>query len=267
MNLKKTADAIRKIIIEISYKSQNTHIGSMLSCVDILTALYFYKMRLNDWETRDIFIMSKAHAELALYVTLSEKGIIEKTLLKKFNKNDGTLPGHLDRFSAKGVECSSGSLGHGFNMGLGIAHSFKLQKNNRKVYVLIGDGEMQEGSIWEGAMFAPKLGLDNFTAILDYNNQQGYGRANEICEFEPVAQKWKAFGWDVEEIDGHSIDELKSSLDKNSKKKPRIIIAHTIKGKGVGFMEDSLLWHYYLLTDSLKKEAIKNLEKTAESIK
>jgi len=126
---------------------------------------------------------------------------------------------------------------------------------------------MQEGSIWEGAMFAPKLGLDNFTAILDYNNQQGYGRANEICEFEPVAQKWKAFEWDVEEIDGHSIDELKSSVDKKSEKKPRIIIAHTIKGKGVGFMEDSLLWHYYLLTDSLKKEAIKNLENTAESIK
>ncbi len=261
MNLEKISNDLRKKIIEISYEAKTSHIGSMLSCIDILTVLYFYKMNLEDWNNRDVFILSKAHAELALYVTLARKNIFEDKLLYGFNKNNGTLPGHLDKFSVKGVEVSAGSLGHGFNMGLGIAHGFKLQKLNRKVYCVIGDGEMQEGSIWEGAMFAPKFGLNNFTVFLDYNNQQGYGSAKDICQFEPVADKWKAFGWEVDVIDGNSISEIKNSVDKENSDKPRIIVANTIKGKGISFMEDSLLWHYYLLNDELKVKALKELEK------
>lgn len=259
MHLENIAKEIRKTIINIANNSKGVHVGSSLSCVDILTVLYFKKMNLKPWEERDIFILSKAHSEMALYSVLAKRGIIEEKLLDGYLKNDGTLPAHLDRFIAKGIEVSAGSLGHGFNIGLGMAYGYKRKKDKRKVYVLIGDGETQEGAIWEGVLFAPKLGLDNFTAIMDYNNLQGYGRAKEICQFEPLKEKWQSFGWSVLEVDGHNLGEIEKALDADSEGRPKVIIAFTVKGKGVSFMEDKLIWHYYIVTDEIKQKALEEL--------
>lgn len=258
--MRTVAKKIRKTIIEMANRSKSPHVGSSLSCTDILTALYFDVLRLEPWEERDIFILSKGHAAMSLYSTLAERGIIDRNLLEGYYQNNGTLPAHLDRFSSKGIEVSAGSLGHGFNIGIGMAYGFKKKKNDRKVYALIGDGESQEGSIWEGALFAPVLGVDNFTAILDYNNLQGYGRARNLCSFEPVKAKWEAFGWHGIEIDGHDFTALKGAFTEDSKGKPKIIIAHTTKGKGVSFMEDQLVWHYYIVTDEHKERALSELE-------
>ena len=211
-------------------RSKGPHVGSALSCVDILATLYFDVLRLDPWEGRDIFILSKGHAAMCLYSTLAVKGIIDRNMLEGYYKNDGTLPAHLDRFSAKGVEVSAGSLGHGFNVGLGLAFGFKKKKCDRKVFTVIGCGESQEGSIWEGALFASKLKLDNFTAVMDYNNWQGYGRAKELCSFEPVKSKWEAFGWSEIEVDGHDFEAMKAAFDEDSIGKPKMIIAQYHKG-------------------------------------
>ena len=241
-------------------QTKTPHVGSSLSCVDILTVLYFDVLRLDNWEERDIFILSKGHAALSLYSTLAVKGIIDEEMLAGYFMNDGTLPAHLDRFTGKGVEVSAGSLGHGFNVGLGIAYGFKKKEQTRKVYAIIGDGESQEGSIWEGALFASKLGLNNFTAIMDYNNLQGYGRARELCHFEPVKAKWEAFGWYTIKVDGHDHKAMKEAFEEDPEDRPKMIIACTTKGKGISYMEDKLIWHYYIVTDGHKEEALEELE-------
>lgn len=251
------ARQIRRNIIELAHRSGGPHVGSSLSCADILTVLYFDVLKLKPWMDRDIFIMSKAHAAVALYSALMTKGIIKKELISQCG---GIIPGHLERSFAKGIEVSAGSLGHGFNIGLGMAYGFKKKKNGRKVFALIGDGESQEGSIWEGAIFAPKLGLDNFTVIMDYNNLQGYSRPSDICSFEPVRAKWEAFGWQVIEIDGHDLKSLRTALRAKSHGKPKSIIASTIKGKGVSFMEDQMVWHYYIVSDELRVKALEELQ-------
>ena len=260
-NFPEISKNIRKKIINIANISKSPHVGTCLSCVDILTILYFYKLKLSPWDKRDIFIMSKGHGALALYCTLNEKGFISDEILMGYYQNNGTLPAHLDKFTSKYVEVSAGSLGHGFNIGLGWAYGLKLKNEKRNIYVLIGDGEAQEGSIWEGAMFASKLNLDNFTAIMDRNNLQGYGRPSEICYFEPLEDKWKAFGWNVIRINGHNFDELVKALDKPHNGKPKIIIADTVKGKGVSFMENQLKWHYFIVTDEIKELALNEIER------
>ncbi len=257
-DIKEISKEIRRTIINVAHKSKGSHVGCSLSCTDILSVLYFHTMRLEPWEERDIFILSKGHAAVSLYSTLKVRGIIDAEMLDGYYKNDGTLPAHLDRSTAKGIEVSTGSLGHGFNMGLGIAYGLK-KKSDRKVYVIIGDGESQEGCIWEGALFAPKLGLDNFTVIIDYNNLQGYGSANDLCHYEPLKEKWLAFGWHAIEIDGHDTEAIKGAFEEDSKGKPKVIIARTTKGKGVSFMENQLVWHYYLVTDELKEKALREL--------
>lgn len=259
MDLIDISKSIRKTVIELAHNSKGPHVGSSLSCVDILATLYFNVMNFEPWGKRDIFILSKAHAAMALYSTLAARGIIDKSLLDGYYQNNGTLPAHLDRFSAKGIETSGGALGHGFNIGLGMSYGFKKNKEDRKVYALIGDGESQEGSIWEGALFAPKLGLSNFTAITDYNNLQGYGRARDICSFEPLRSKWQSFGWHTIEIDGHDHKAINDALNDDPMGKPKMIIACTTKGKGVSFMEDQMAWHYYIVTDELKKKACEEL--------
>ena len=260
MLLKEQAKEIRRLIIEVANVSKSPHVGSSLSCTDILAVLYFDIMKLNPWEERDIFVLSKAHSAMALYCTLAVRGIMDKEVISGYYQNDGTLPAHTDRFTAKGIEVSAGSLGHGFNIGLGMAYGFRRKGLNRKVYAVIGDGESQEGSIWEGALFASKLGLSNFTAIMDYNNLQGYGRTREICSFEPVSLKWEAFGWYAIEVDGHDYGAIKNALLKDSMGKPKLIVACTTKGKGVSFMEDQLIWHYYIVTDEHKKKALEELK-------
>jgi transketolase len=258
--IEQAVQRIRRDIIEMAFRSSGPHVGSALSCVEILANLYINKMRLEPWDQRDIFILSKAHAAMALYATLVERGIMMPETLESYYQDNGSLPAHLDRFTGRGIECSAGSLGHGFNIGLGIAAGFKQQRSNRLVYVLIGDGESQEGSIWEGSLFAPRLGLDNFTAIMDCNNLQGYGRPSEICHFEPIAPKWEAFGWHVCEVDGHDHVSISQAFDEDCHGKPKIIIARTVKGKGVSFMENQLVWHYYIVTDELRALALIELQ-------
>lgn len=258
-DLTDAARRIRRTIIDLANRSNSPHVGSSLSCVDLLTVLYFAHMRFEPWEERDIFILSKAHAAMSLYATLAERGIIDRSLLDGYYKDRGTLPAHLDRSTAKGVEASGGSLGHGFNVGLGMACGFKRLSSDRRVFVVIGDGESQEGSIWEGALFAPKLCLDNFTALLDFNNLQGYGRACEICSYEPIAAKWEAFGWAVHDADGHDHEALLAALAADPGGRPKVIIARTTKGKGVSFMEDQLVWHYYMVTDEHRDRALEEL--------
>lgn len=250
---------IRREVIEMAYRSKGPHVGSALSCADIMASLYGGILRLDEWQQRDIFILSKAHAAMALYAALAARGIIPSELLNGYYMDGGTLPAHLDRFTVPGIECSAGSLGHGFNMGLGMAFGFKRQASGRRVYVLIGDGEAQEGSIWEGALFAPRMGLDNFTGIMDCNNLQGYGRPLELCSFEPMAAKWEAFGWQVIPVDGHDCQALNAALSSPPDGRPRMILASTIKGKGVSFMEDQLIWHYFVVTAEHRAQALQEL--------
>ncbi|MBC8018526.1 MAG: transketolase [Verrucomicrobia bacterium] len=260
VDLTTIAKEVRRGIIAMANRSGSPHVGSALSCTDLLTALYFSYLRLDPWEERDIFILSKAHAAMALYSILAQRGIIPRELLAGYYRADGTLPAHLDRFSARGIEVSVGSLGHGFNIGLGMASGFKRRGSDRRVVALIGDGEAQEGSIWEGALFAPTLGLDNFTAIMDCNNLQGYGRPTELCAFEPMQAKWEAFGWHALEIDGHDHEAIKVALQADSQGKPKMILARTVKGKGVSFMENELVWHYYIVTDQHREQALQELQ-------
>lgn len=254
-----TALHIRRTILEMANRSQSPHVGSCLSCADILAVLYDQILRLDPWNNRDMFILSKGHAAMSLYSTLYTKGFLTERDIEGYYQDGGTLPAHLDRCTEKGIEVSAGSLGHGFNMGLGMAYSFKKQNSDRKVYAVIGDGESQEGSIWEGALFAGGLKLGNFTAIMDHNNLQGYGRPTEICAFEPVREKWCAFGWHAIEVDGHDHNALRTALCEDAHGKPKIVIAKTTKGKGVSFMEDQLIWHYYMVTDEHKRLALEEL--------
>lgn len=258
--VKQFATAVRREIIEMAYRSGGPHVGSALSCADILAALYCQTLKFEPWVQRDIFILSKAHAAMALYAALAGRGLMPRELLETYCLDDGALPAHLDRMTGAGIECSAGSLGHGFNAGLGMAHGFRLQKSGRRVFALIGDGESQEGSIWEGALFAPRLGLDNFTAIMDCNNLQGYGRTTEVCCFEPMAEKWRAFGWHVCEVNGHDHAALLAAFNEVSSGRPKMILARTTKGKGVSFMEDQLAWHYYIVTAEHRARALEELQ-------
>lgn len=259
--LNQIANEVRKLIIEVACRSKSPHVGPSLSCVDLIVSLYFYELNIDEknWKNRDIFILSKAHAAMALYAVLALKGIISRKIFDSYFQNNGTLPAHLDRFAGRGIEVSCGSLGHGFNMALGMAYGYKLKKDKRRVFVLIGDGESQEGSVWEGALFAAKLGIANLTAIMDYNNLQGYGRPTEICHFEPVVDKWKAFGWEPYRANGHNFTQIINAFKKPHYGKPKIIIADTQKGKGVSFMENNLKWHYYIVTDEIREKAMQDL--------
>jgi transketolase len=196
---------------------------------------------------------------MALYSVLTLKGLITKEQLLGYFQNEGTLPGHLDRLKGKGVEVSAGALGHGFNIALGMAYGYKLKNDKRRVYSIIGDGESMEGSIWEGALFAPKLGIDNFTVFLDHNNLQGYGHTTQLCHFEPIVDKWKSFGWETFRVDGHDFREILQALGAPHQGKPKVIIADTVKGKGVSFMENEMKWHYFIVTDEFKEQALREL--------
>lgn len=252
---------IRKNILKIANSSKGPHVGTALSCVDILTQLYFKTLKINTFEdkNRDIFIMSKGHGAMALYCTLYEKFFLTEDELFSYYKNGGYLPAHLDRSTNLAIEVSSGSLGHGLPQALGFANSKKLRNFNSKVYVLMGDGEIQEGSVWEAAMLAPKMGLNNLTVLIDKNNLQGYGRPSELVSFESLEEKFKSFNWDVYSVNGHCFKQLNFALESESSK-PKVIICDTIKGKGVSFMEDELKWHYFIVTDEILDMAIKELD-------
>jgi transketolase len=257
--LREMARSIRRDVIDMAHRSGGPHTGSALSCADILAALYGRVLRLDPWDRRDIFILSKAHAAMALYAALAARGILARERLEGYCLDGGSLPAHLDREPGSGIECSAGSLGHGFSIGLGMAFGFRRRQELRRVFILLGDGETQEGSVWEGALFAPRLGLDNVTAIVDCNNLQGYGRPNELCGFEPAVAKWEAFGWQAARVDGHDPMALAEALSAPSDGRPRVLLADTVKGKGVSFMEDRLIWHYYAVTAEHRARALEEL--------
>lgn len=258
--MKDISKRIRRNILRMANVSKSPHVGSALSCADIMTVLYHRVLNLPvpADDTRDYFLLSKAHSAMCLYSTLNSKGLLSDETMMSYYQNGGALPAHTDRFTNDYVEISAGSLGHGLPIGLGIAKAMKLQKRNNRVFVLMGDGESQEGSVWEAAMLAPSLGLDNLTAMIDYNNLQGYGRARELVAYEPVKDKWESFGWNTLCIDGHDHDAIFEALTSASDK-PKMIICNTIKGKGVSFMEDQLIWHYFIVTDEHMKNALEEL--------
>ena len=265
--LERVAKSIRRRVIETIGHAQAGHPGGSLSSVDILTCLFFQVMRINphkpDWEDRDRFVLSKGHAAAALYSTLAERGFFSPEILPTFGKINSLLQVHPDMHKVKGVEISTGALGQGFSVALGIALGAKLDGKDISVYALVGDGESQEGQVWEAAMCAAHYKLDNLTVLLDYNKAQLLGPVSEIMEVAPLAEKWRAFGWHTSEIDGHDIKQIIEALasSKEIRGKPVVIIAHTTKGKGVSFMEGPVgTWHGKPPSEEEMKKALEELK-------
>lgn len=250
MNSEQLAWRIRRHGIEMTHLSGGSHIGSVLSVADILAVLYADILRYDPenpkWEERDRMILSKGHAGAAIYAVLAECGFFPLEELKTHYQNGSRLSGHVSHY-LPGVEVSTGSLGHGLSMGEGMAYSIKKDRKNSKVYVVLGDGECNEGSVWEAALFANHFRLDNLVAIVDHNHMQSLDFCENTLELENLGDKWKAFGWNVIEINGNSHKELKDAFKKAEEytnHKPTVIIANTIKGYGISFMQNDILWHY-----------------------
>ena len=248
--LTEKAKNLRIQVVKMIYKAKSGHPGGSLSAADIVTALYFHHLNNVDpahphWSERDRFILSKGHAAPLLYAALAERGFFPKEELNTLRSLGSILQGHPDMLKTPGVEMSTGILGHGLSVGVGMALGAKLDGKNYRIYVLLGDGEMDTGFNWEAAMAANKYHLDNLTAIVDLNGVQLDGPTSEIMPLEPVVDKWRSFNWHTIEIDGHNIKQVLEALDetKHIRGKPSIIIAHTIKGKGVSFMENKSIWH------------------------
>jgi len=264
-DLEEKARRFRVQVIKMIYRAQSGHPGGSLSCMDILTALYFHHLRINPqepaWENRDRFVLSKGHAAPALYVVLAELGYFPKETLFTLRQLGSILQGHPDMRKTPGVEMSTGSLGNGLSVGIGMALGARLARKNYHVYALIGDGEVDEGGIWEAAMAASKYKLDNLTAICDFNRIQLDGPIEEIMPLDPLPEKWEAFNWNVIEMDGHNMGEILDALDKarQVRGRPTVIVAHTVKGKGVSFMEGKFQWHGNAPNEEEYKIALKEL--------
>ena len=267
-NIKKFALNIRKNILEmaVSAGASSAHFGGALSITEIVSILFAYQMKIDkknpNWEDRDRFILSKGHACLAYYAALCEIGYISKEELKTFEKNNSNLLGHPVINKKLGIDFSNGSLGMGLSLGIGVALSAKKKKKKFNVYVVVGDGECNEGSVWEAAMAAPNFKLNNLYAIIDKNNFQQTGSNKEIMNVENLKEKWSSFGWFTIELDGHNISELYNFFNDSKKiNKPKAIIANTIKGKGFSFSENNNGWHHSVLTKSIYEKAMNELKK------
>ena len=259
---------MRKNILDMSLcaGSESSHFGGGLSIVEITATLFgsimSYDPKNPEWEDRDRFILSKGHGCLGYYTALHEIGLISKDDLMKFEKTNSYLLGHPVMNRKKGIEFSNGSLGMGLSVGIGVALAAKKKKKNYKVYVLIGDGECNEGSVWEAAMAAPNFKLNNIISIVDRNNLQQTGTNKEIMSVGDIAEKWRSFAWDVIELDGHNIKELHDAFsNERNSTKPLAIIANTIKGKGFSFSENNNDWHHKIMSKSQYELAIKELKK------
>ena len=256
----------RRLILTMLEKAQSGHPGGSLSAIDLITALFFHEMQMDPtdaaWEDRDRFVLSKGHGVPALYTVLSQRGVLPESELTTLRRINSRLQGHPDRVLFPFVEASTGSLGQGLSIAQGIALALKLQKKTARVFCLMGDGETQEGQIWETAMSAPKYKLNNLVAILDNNNGQIDGHVTEVMDLEPIAEKWRAFNWAVHKINGHSFSEIISALEKarTEKDRPTLILAKTVKGKGVSFMEDKIGWHGVAPTAEELKKALEELK-------
>lgn len=264
-DIREQARRIRRKSVEMSHKGRAAHLGSALSCADILATLYWGVLNIFPdaprRPERDRFILGKGHAAAALYATLGYRGFFPVDLLKSFNADGGILPEHPAPFCVPGLEAATGSLGHGLPIGLGMALASKIGGGTQRVYVLLSDGECNEGSVWEAAMFAPAKGLDNAVAIIDYNRWQATGRSDEVLALQPLKEKWTAFGWSAYEVDGHDVEELLAVLRNcpDGSGKPVAVVARTIKGKGVSFMEDDNNWHYRIPNADETAAALKEL--------
>ena len=248
--LKAQAARIRGRIVEMCHASKSAHLGSSLSCVDILTAAYWHVLNIDPAQptdpNRDRFILSKGHAAMAIYATLAMRGFFPEEELATYNQDDGRLAEHPPANMLPGIEAATGSLGHGLPVGLGMALAGRINSDRYRIYALLSDGENNEGSVWEAAMFAAGQKLDRVCVIVDYNKWQATGRSNETLALAPLRDKWAAFGWDAHEVDGHDVGALAEMMSAvpNGSGKPIALIAHTVKGKGVSFMEDDNNWHY-----------------------
>jgi len=262
--LEKLALKIRKNAVSMTSTGGSSHIGSILSIADILAVLYGsvmnYKSNEPNWRSRDRFILSKGHAGAGVYAALAESGFLSIDKLKTHYKDGSDLSGHVSHKGIPGVEFSTGSLGHGLPVATGMALAAKINKDEHMVYVLMSDGECDEGSNWEAALFAPHHKLDNLVIIIDRNKLQSIHSTEDTLGLEPFVDKWQAFGWNVIDVDGHDLAQLIKACDSKEKGKPLCIIANTIKGKGVSFMENQVLWHYRSPQDEEFEAAMKELD-------
>ncbi len=270
IELQKTANEIRKGIVTAVHSAKAGHPGGSLSAADIFTYLYFEEMNIDPanpkMENRDRFVLSKGHVAPGLYATLANRGFFPTEELTTLRKLGSRLQGHPCMQETPGVDMSSGSLGQGFSAAVGMALSAKLTKKDYRVYALCGDGEIQEGQIWEAAMFAGFRKLDNLVLVVDNNGLQIDGKIDEVCSPYPIADKFKAFNFHTVEIDGHNFDEIRAAFDeaKNTKGMPTAIIAKTVKGKGVSFMENQASWHGTAPNDEQYAQAMEDLKKVGE---
>ena len=262
--LKKVADENRKLIVKVTQESGGGHFGASLSEVEILTALYWGVMKVDpknaSWPERDYFILSKGHGCAGFGPILAKKGFIPMEELKTFNQL-GSCFGMHTTLKMVGVEHPTGSLGHGLSVGQGIALALKLDKKPNRVFILQGDGEIQEGTVWEVAMSAAKFKSDNLITIIDRNGLSMDGPTEEVMPLEPLADKWESFGWAVKVVDGHDMKSLLEVLNQVpfQKDKPSVIIANTVKGKGISFMENQYQWHYGYMDDEQYQKAVEEL--------
>ena len=243
------ARRIRCHVLQMTHRANASHIGSSFSMADVLAVLYGAILAVDperpDWPDRDRFLLSKGHGAAGIYAALAERGFFPVEWLDTYCEDGSRLAGHVTH-GVPGVEVSSGSLGHGLSIACGMALAGKADGRGYRVFALLSDGECDEGSIWEAILFAPHHRLDNLVAVVDFNKIQSFGTVKEVLGLEPFADKWRAFGWAVREVDGHNHEALRAAFEAVPFKsgKPSVVLAHTIKGKGVGFMEDKLLWHY-----------------------
>ena len=266
--IKNMAKTIRKHIITMTYEAgdQGGHVSSALSMAEIMAALYFgvmsYDVKVPEWPDRDRFVLSKGHGVLGYYPALAEAGFFPTGMLKTFEKKDSYLGGHPCSKMVPGIDVSSGSMGQGLPIGLGMAKAAAMDKKGYYVYVLIGDGELNEGSVWEAVMLAAQLKMDNLVAIIDKNGLQHDGFNSDIIDTDPLACRFESFGWDVTECDGHDVGQLLEAFDhvKSVKSKPHVIIAGTIKGKGVSFIENKVEWHHALINAEQAEKALAEID-------
>lgn len=272
LDIAETAKDIRKKIYQIAHFAGGGHMGASFSMADIISVLYFdnvlkYDAQNPEWEERDKFILSKGHASYALYAVLARAGYFPEEELRHVGQTGSKFGGHPKMYDIPGVEASTGALGHGLSFAIGIAYANKVDKRNSHVYVVLGDGECQEGSVWEGALSAPTLELDNMTVIVDHNKLQAMDDLENIVHMKPFADKWKAFGWNVVEIDGHDYTEIKKALLVRQAGVPTLVIANTVKGKGVSFMENVPIWHYRMPNEQELPILMKELGLTEEDLR
>ncbi len=273
LKLEQTALNIRRDILRLIKEGQSGHLGGALSSVEILTALYFNLMRVDPknpgWTDRDRFVLSAGHKCLVLYSTLAEKGFFDKSILDTYGALDSKVPGHPNMHKLPGVETNTGALGHGLSIAGGMALGFKIDKSQSKVFVLMGDGELAEGSNWEAASAAAMHKLDNLVVFVDRNSFQISGPTVEVMSYEPLDERWRSFGWNVKVIDGHNLDTIIDSVNQvpTVKGKPTVFIADTIKSKGLSFAEAKVNYHYWKSNPEEMEKAVLDLNNIEAQLK